>query len=65
MPLSTTVVSQSRPLMSVLEGVEYLVPLRYRRADLSRENERRNLIQVTTWLLIWCFFSAIKSANLE
>ncbi|KAG0723989.1 Nitric oxide synthase [Chionoecetes opilio] len=33
------------------EGVEYLVPLRHRRADRSREKERRHLIQAATELL--------------
>ena len=44
---------------------ENRVPLRQRTADLSREKERRHLIQATTWLLGWCFFSAIISASLE
>ncbi|KAG0695428.1 Beta-arrestin-1 [Chionoecetes opilio] len=48
-----------------IKGVEYLVPLRHRRADRSREKERRHLIQAATELLGWCFFTDIKSASLE
>ncbi|KAG0729953.1 hypothetical protein GWK47_029275 [Chionoecetes opilio] len=36
-----------------------------RRADRSREKERRHPIQAATELLGWCFFTDIKSASLE